>query len=88
MRSFCRERKKNEDVRCEGREKVCFIGSMNPHKRILELKSSQRRRLMRHYLHESNGRRFLAEALAAQVEAIFTNETRLVRAETAANREA
>jgi len=43
---------------------------------------------MRHYLHESNGRRFLAEALAAQVEAIFTNETRLVGAEAAANREA
>jgi hypothetical protein len=43
---------------------------------------------MKHYLHESNGSRFLAEALAAQVKAVFTNETRLVRAEAAANPEA
>lgn len=42
---------------------------------------------MRHYLHESNGSRFLAEALAAQVKAIFTNETRLVRTQAAASRE-
>jgi hypothetical protein len=34
-------------------------------------------------LHESNGSRFLAEALTAQVKAIFTNETRLMRAEAA-----
>jgi len=34
-------------------------------------------------LYESNGSRFLAEALAAQVKAVFTNETRLVSAEAA-----
>jgi hypothetical protein len=43
---------------------------------------------MKHYLHETNGSGFLAEALATQVKAIFTNETRLVRTEAAAEEEA
>ncbi len=67
---------------------VRFIGSVNSHKHMGMSKAVTRgEQLMGHYLYESNGRRFLAEALAAQVKAIFTNETRLVCAEAAANRD-
>jgi len=51
--------------------------------RICDDAGEGRKSLLLSVLHESNGSRFLTEALAAQVKAIFTNETRLVGAEPA-----
>ena len=83
--AFYGVRQKKVCMRCEG-GKVCFIGSMNcisTGPRVVAIGWRQ----MGHYLYKPNGSRLLAETLTAQIEAILANETRLVCAESTANRD-
>jgi hypothetical protein len=66
------------------REKSLVYRFYEPHKHTSQALSSRGWRLIGHYLHKPDGSRLLTEALATQVEAILTNETRLVRAEATA----